>query len=64
MQNRPLYHGTDARVLAMTDDEREKWRQMCQLSVDFLWQIFDPYYNQTIKIVTNKAAELVFLQFF
>ena len=57
MSNVPLYHGTDARIWAMSDDERKKFIQACQLSVDFLWQIFDPYYNQYIKIITNDPYE-------
>jgi len=57
MPNVPLYHGTDARIWAMSDDERKKFFQVCQLSVDFLWQIFDPYYNQYVKVITNDPQE-------
>ena len=57
MPSKPLYHGTDARILAMSDDERKKRIQMCQLAVDYLWQIFDPFYNQYIEIVTNDPFE-------
>lgn len=44
-----LYHGTDARILAMTDAERKDYIADCNLVIDYLFSFFEPLYHEEIK---------------
>ncbi len=52
MDKLPLYHGTDARILDMSDAERNAFKQDCTKAIDCLWEFFAPYYNTSINIRT------------
>lgn len=39
----PLYHGTDARIVQMSDNERSNFRHSCEIASAYLWQILNPY---------------------
>ncbi len=44
MEKIPLYHGTDARILAMSDEERAEFKKICQVATKFLWGMFEQYF--------------------
>ena len=52
MDKLPLYHGTDARILDMSDADRNAFKQDCMKAIDCLWNVFEPYYNTNINIRT------------
>ena len=64
MANIPLYHGTDARILAMSDGERKKFKELCALSIEYLWKLFDSYVDRRLEelksILTNGQDESKF----
>lgn len=37
-----LYHGTDARILEMTKEEREQYKRECNLVIDALFPLYKP----------------------
>lgn len=39
-----LYHGTDARLIAMTESERCEYLSNCQKVIDYLWDTYKPYH--------------------
>lgn len=41
-----LYHGTDARIVAMTDDERASFKRSIYLAVGYLWSLYEPLYTE------------------
>lgn len=57
MSNPLLYHGTDARLARMSQEEIEAFKSGIFKSLDFLWQFYEPYskehthmeYNETCK---------------
>ena len=48
-----LYHGTDDRILKMTAEEREAFKNDCFMVCDYLWSIFKPYYETNIMVPIN-----------
>ena len=42
METVEVYHGTDARVIEMTRDEREKYKEDCYLVINSLYPLFKP----------------------
>lgn len=46
-----LYHGTDARIIRMPDDERNRYMNSCHAVVNYLWQFFETTYKE------NKTAQ-------
>lgn len=54
-----LYHGTDARIINMSNEERNQYIADCKLVVDYLWNLFKPLfssYEMTQIIVEGKQA--------
>lgn len=39
-----LYHGTDARLIAMTESERCEYLSNCQKVIEYLWDTYKPYF--------------------
>lgn len=48
-----LYHGTDARIVRMSAEERKEHKQHCMLVVDFLW----PFYDRSIFEIANLIGD-------
>ena len=48
-----LYHGTDDRILKMSDEERKAFKNDCIMVSDYLWSIFKPYYETNIMVPIN-----------
>lgn len=49
-----LYHGTDARIIAMSDNERHAYFNVCTEVKDYLWSIFKPYYeNEMVETIIH-----------
>ena len=50
-----LYHGTDARMVSMSKDERNDFLDRTDLLVSRLWDVFKPYYDEYVprKFVRN-----------
>jgi hypothetical protein len=45
----PLYHGTDARLFELTKEERIKYFSCIEKALNYLWEIFEPYYTKRIE---------------
>ena len=41
-----LYHGTDARIVKMSDEERYNYIKTCHAVVSYLWDFFKPLYRE------------------
>lgn len=41
-----FYHGTDARIVSMTDQERQKFTKEIHEALSFMWSYFEPYLNR------------------
>lgn len=41
-----LYHGTDARMLEMSEAERKQYLADCNLAIDALFPFFKPLFQQ------------------
>ena len=50
-----LYHGTDARILRMSHDEIDAFRQDILYALDYLWVFFSPFQDGTRDIELLKA---------
>lgn len=53
MEKPILFHGTDARIVKMSDDEREYMRQCCKTAGDCLWK----HYSQMVKTEARKYKD-------
>lgn len=50
MKNKSLYHGTDARIVQMSDSQRASYKKGCFLVVDYIWEVLrDEYENNLMK---------------
>lgn len=55
-----LYHGTDARIIAMSYEERKAYFNMCAKIKGNLWAIFKPYYvNEMVEKSFNGHKKFV-----
>ena len=54
-----LYHGTDARILDMTEPERKSFHEDCKELSKSLWPLFEPYVlgQETVKTVDPVNGE-------
>jgi hypothetical protein len=43
----PLYHGTDMRIIEMAKEERQSLKNDCVKAVDYMWKIFQPYFEKS-----------------
>lgn len=37
------YHGTDARIVRMTHQDRHLYKSQCLLALDYMWPLYEPY---------------------
>ena len=44
--NRVLYHGTDARISLMSDEDRKAFRQDIFGALDYMWNLMEPYFQK------------------
>lgn len=42
-----LYHGTDARFVRMSKEERMEYLDKCKKVIDYLWELFQPLWTTT-----------------
>lgn len=42
-----LYHGTDAKIVRMSQDERNRFFSACQSVIDALWPLFEPMHRES-----------------
>lgn len=62
MRNIPiLYHGTDARMIEMTFDERQTYLNACKQVLDYFWEIFSPYYLNWDLVETIIDGRIAFI---
>ena len=55
MNNLELYHGTDARIIEMTKEERQQYLNGCRLVIDALYPLFKPLLKS--EAVESKAPD-------
>ncbi|MBQ2123269.1 MAG: hypothetical protein II200_04665, partial [Bacteroidaceae bacterium] len=62
MRNIPiLYHGTDARMIEMSFDERQIYLNACKQVVDYFGEIFLPYYTNWDMVETIIDGRIAFI---
>ena len=54
-----LYHGTDARLVNMSKDERNSYLNHCKVVTDFLWTIFKPFMEKEDYLDTYNGVECI-----
>lgn len=57
----PLYHGTDARIIEMSDKERQQYIENCNICIDYLWEQYKPYLVQE-QCQTTINGQLAYIQ--
>lgn len=53
-----LYHGSDARIGHMTDEERKSFRKEIICALDYMWSLMEPYfqkYDEEVDWVHNRV---------
>ena len=45
MEHTSLYHGTDARIVRMSDSQRAAYKKGCFLAVDYIWDVLRDEYE-------------------
>lgn len=45
MKHTSLYHGTDARMVRMSDSQRAAYKKGCFLVIDYIWDVFRDEYD-------------------
>jgi len=53
----PLYHGTDARMARMSQEEIEAFKADIIKSLDFLWKFFEPYSDEHCHMEFNETCK-------
>ncbi len=58
MDSITLYHGTDARMIDMSEDERKQYLSDCNLAIDALFPFFKPLFQweKVEKIINNNKT--------
>lgn len=41
-----LYHGTDLRIVLMTEEERRTFKEYCKKVLDYMWKIYENSYDE------------------
>lgn len=55
-----LYHGTDAKIVRMSSNERRNYLALCNLVIDYLWQFYEPLLeHEMVDAVINGVAAKV-----
>lgn len=57
MSNPLLYHGTDARLARMSQEEIEAFKASIIKSLDFLWQFYEPYSEEHCHMEYNEVCK-------
>ena len=57
MSNPLLYHGTDARLAGMSQEEIESFKAGIIKSLDFLWPFFEPYSDEHFHLEYNEHCK-------
>lgn len=62
-----FYHGTDARMVSMTKEERLEYLNKCDLVIDYLWTLYEPlmkselveidYRGQRVSVLKQKIED-------
>lgn len=60
MNNLELYHGTDARIIEMSEKEREQYLQDCNLVIDALHPLFKPLLEWE-KVETVRNGQTIYI---
>ena len=45
-----LYHGTDARMVLMSEAERQKYKEACTTAIRYLWTLYQPYHEKDMML--------------
>lgn len=56
-----LYHGTDARISRMTDEERRAFRKEIICALDYMWNLMEPFfqkYDEELDKVHNRINRI------
>ena len=56
-----LYHGTDARLISMSESERCEYLSDCQKVIDYLWDIYKPYYHTQEEVEAERNGNKIFI---
>jgi len=51
-----LYHGTDARILRMSQDEIKAFKQDIFMALDYLWKFYEPYTMEHTHLEYNPVS--------
>ncbi len=54
-----LYHGTDARMVSMTKDERSDFLSKTDLIISRLWAVYKPYYTEYVPRRIVRHGEVI-----
>jgi hypothetical protein len=60
MNNLELYHGTDARIIEMSEEERVQYLQDCNLVIDALHPLFKPLLEWE-KVETVRNGQTIYI---
>ena len=60
MNNLELYHGTDARIIEMSEEERVQYLQDCNLVIDALHPLFKPLLEWE-KVETTRNGQTIYI---
>ena len=55
-----LYHGTDARFVRMSKEERMEYLNKCNKVIDYLWELFQPLWQKEEQQVTLPNGVKIF----
>lgn len=55
-----LYHGTDARFVRMSKEERMEYLDKCKKVIDYLWELFQPLWQKEVQQVTLPNGAKIF----
>ena len=43
-----LYHGTDLRIVLMTEEERKTFKEYCKKVFEYTWKLYENYYDEIL----------------
>lgn len=51
-----LYHGTDAKIVLMSENERQEYKEACDTAIKYIWTLFQPYHEKDMMLRCFKPA--------
>lgn len=51
-----LYHGTDLRIVLMTEEERKTFKEYCKKVFDYMWKLYENSYDE---ILSGKFKDIL-----